>query len=341
MSRKSPEKVKNARMSAVPMSYLIEQYVADMRLKRLKESTINNRVLDLRRLVRGLCPDGGAITLRQVTPEKVKLYLASRQSQTARYVGHPIHPETVGPLSAKTLAYEVCVLKTFGNWLTTESYPNPFAGLKEPRVPQTVVDVLTESEVETILDSLNPNVVTGARNLAIVMLFLDSGLRVNELATATMADLDLQNRRIKVMGKGSKERFVRFGARCAKVLLRYISLFRPTPERDDLIFLALDGLPSTTSGIRRMVTRLGKSCGIPRLHPHLFRHTFAVNYVMAGGDIMSLKELMGHSTLQMVQRYMHFTQSQLSTKYDEFSPMDRMHPTFMRRFGNKRRAATE
>lgn len=328
-------------MSNVTMDVLITQYVSDMKLKELSANTIVGRQRDLVRFWRGLAPDGSALRLKQITPDKVKLYVATRQSQTQRYANHPIRRELAGPLSRQSIANEVRLLKTFGNWLEREGYSNPFEELRIPKAARTLIDALSNDEVTRLIESINPATTIGARAAAMIWLFLDSGMRVNELVTARIADLDLANRRLKVMGKGSKERFVRFGQKCAKVLTQYISLHRPDPVKDECVFLALDGLPLTTNAARRIIMRLREEAKLPRLHPHLFRHTFAVNYVMNGGDIMSLKELLGHESLEMVNRYLHFSQTQIGSRYESFSPMDKMEVTALRRFGNKRRRKTD
>ena len=92
----------------------------------------------------------------------------------------------------------------------------------------------------------------------------------------------------------------------------------------DSLFVSENGKPITVNALKLFFSRLAKKSGITRLHAHLCRHTFAINYLLNGGDILSLKEILGHSSLEMVNRYLHFTQAQITARHREFSPMDRL-----------------
>ncbi len=125
-----------------------------------------------------------------------------------------------------------------------------------------------------MINSINPSTFLGARLLAMVLLFLDSGIRAGELASLKLADVDWKRGVFKIMGKGSKERFVPIGSTAKQTLLRYAQTFRPTPARDDIdnVFLSVDGYPLTVNAIVHTMSRLAKSSGVTRLHAHLLRH---------------------------------------------------------------------
>ena len=101
---------------------------------------------------------------------------------------------------------------------------------------------------------------------------------------------------------------------------------RPEPihEGVDQLILATDGSPLTYSGLAQAIKRLGKRTGVPRLHSHLFRHTFAVSYLMNGGDIMTLRLILGHATLEVTQMYMHLAEAHVKVQHHRFSPVDRL-----------------
>ena len=111
-----------------------------------------------------------------------------------------------------------------------------------------------------------------------VLLLLDTGRRASELVGLTLANTYTEQDYLKVLGKGDKERMVPFGSMTKKALLRYIHAFQPEPihEGVDQLILATDGSPLTYSGLAQAIKRLRKRTGVPRLHSHLFRHTFAV-----------------------------------------------------------------
>jgi site-specific recombinase XerD len=130
---------------------------------------------------------------------------------------------------------------------------------------------------------------------------------------------------VKVMGKGQKERIVPFGSSAQKALMKYIFHFRPEPLREDRVFLNLDGGPMTETGLKLLFRRLAESSGVKRLHAHLLRHTFAVNYLMNGGDVFTLQQILGHTTLEMVRRYVNLANAHVMTQHKRFSPVDRMN----------------
>ena len=110
-------------------------------------------------------------------------------------------------------------------------------------------------------------------------------------------------------------------------LWHYIEKVRPEPfgPEHDRLFLSREGKPITVNTIKLIFSRLAKGSGVNRLHAHLCRHTFAINYLLNGGDIFSLKEILGHTTLDMVNHYLHFTSSQIKAQHHKYSPMDKLH----------------
>ncbi|MFC2004724.1 tyrosine-type recombinase/integrase [Chloroflexota bacterium] len=167
---------------------------------------------------------------------------------------------------------------------------------------------------------------SGARNFAILISLFDTGLRASELANITLTALNLEDGLIKVMGKGAKERVVPIGKFTQLTLWSYIDKVRPEPAIPDRnnLFLSSNGKNITVNTIKLIFSRLSKNSGVKRLHAHLCRHTFAINYLLNGGDIFSLKEILGHTTLEMVNHYLHFTSSQITAQHHKYSPMDKL-----------------
>ena len=126
----------------------------------------------------------------------------------------------------------------------------------------------------------------GARNTAIYSLMLDTGLRLTEVVTLKYQDAHLDNRYVKILGKGDKERIVAFGTTCQRALLNYVRHWRVGNEREEgeTLFLCIDGHPMGAEALRSLAERLSKTAGIPRLHPHLIRHTYATRFLLNGGD---------------------------------------------------------
>ena len=156
---------------------------------------------------------------------------------------------------------------------------------------------------------------------------LDTGIRLSELCDLRFEDAHVEEGYLKVMGKGRKERVVPIGASAQKVLWRYIIHFRPEPmvKLDDCLFFTLDGKPLHTNAVKLLIKRWGKKANVPRLHAHLCRHTFATNYLIHDcGDVFRLQQILGHTSLEMVRRYVHYASSQIMINSKSSSPIDHM-----------------
>jgi integrase/recombinase XerC/integrase/recombinase XerD len=142
-----------------------------------------------------------------------------------------------------------------------------------------------------------------------------------------MANTHLDEGYLKVMGKGAKERMVPIGGVAQKALLRYVYRFRPEPldPGEDTLFLTPEGRAMSVNGVRLVIRRLALKSGVKRLHPHLCRHTFATNYLMNGGDVFTLQQILGHTTLEMVRRYVNLASAHVRVQHRKFSPMDKMN----------------
>ena len=154
------------------------------------------------------------------------------------------------------------------------------------------------------------------------MLFLDTGLRSSELLGLQLGDVHLEEQWLKVMGKGQKERIVPFGAKATRLLQRYVTIFRPSTMIGNQFFPCVDGSPLGENAVRIMFSRLGERAGVPRLHIHLLRHTFATRYLLNGGDAFSLQQLLGHTTLEMTRKYTDMVALEKAVKRRKPSPMD-------------------
>ena len=126
------------------------------------------------------------------------------------------------------------------------------------------------------------------------------------------------------MGKGQKERVVPFGTRASKLLHRYWNYLRPEPLGDDRVFLCIDGSQMSESTIKLAFARLAKRAGVPRLHIHLLRHTFATRFLLNGGDVFSLQRILGHTTLEMTRRYVDTVAMEAVVKQKRPTAMDHL-----------------
>jgi len=252
------------------------------------------------------------------------LYLMKR----TRYDGHPYTPAKTELLSSATIHGHVRTLRAFFNWLVVEGLAqnNPAKDLKPPKVSRKVVSTLSDEEIGAILNtfSISPS---DARNQTLFMLLIDTGLRISELVNLKMDDVHMDEGYLKVMGKGKKERIVPIGNNAQRALQRYLFRFRPKPNNPvtNNVFLSTSSQPLTENSMKLMFTRLAKRSGVCRLHAHLCRHTFATRFLINGGDVFSLQQILGHSTLEMVRHYVNLASSHIAIQHQKFSPLDRLN----------------
>jgi len=196
--------------------------------------------------------------------------------------------------------------------------------LRLPKVPQMLVEPLTDEEIATVLSAVDRSTSAGARGYTVLVLLLNTGLRASELAGLRFEDLQLDQGYLRVRGKGNKERIVPLGNNAKKELLHHIYRIRPETERrpEEAVFLSSAGQPLTTNALKLFFSRLRGRTGIRKLHAHTCRHTFAVKYLINGGDIISLQWILGHSDLSTVRIYLNLTQAQVAAQHSRYSPMD-------------------
>ncbi len=239
-----------------------------------------------------------------------------------------VHEQERG-LSPFTVQGKVRALKAFSSWLHREGYTNDnlLGHLKLPKVPNNLIEPLSNAEIESLLSYYNPLTTIGCRDISILIVMLDTGVRLSELSSLHFEDAHIDEGYLKVMGKGSKERIVPFGALTQKMLWRYIIHFRTEPllKTNNNLLLTLEGDPLKPNAIKLLLKRWGKKAGVPRLHAHLCRHTFATNFLVNNcGDVFRLQQILGHTSLGMVNRYVHFASAQALMTGKTQSPIDQM-----------------
>lgn len=159
------------------------------------------------------------------------------------------------------------------------------------------------------------------RNKAIIYLLLDTGIRNTELCRLMVKDLDIRNRRLTVkFGKGDKERTIPFSAQTAKSIWQYHNT-RGDLKPTDPVIATKEGFPYVKQSLARLVSRIGKRAGVNNVHPHRFRHTFAITYLRNLGDPYTLQHILGHSDMTMVKRYLNIAQRDIDDVHGRASPV--------------------
>lgn len=212
-------------------------------------------------------------------------------------LGSKLHRPTVRTYcgAVRTFAYHIV-----NNGLSKEDLKS----FTLPKPNKRLFNVLTLDQIKQINDSFDLKAPCGFRNKCIFNLFLDSGIRREELITLDKNKL-FDNHFI-VYGKGRKERIVTYGIGTRNMIQQYLEEYRPFGfENIDILFLNRNGTPITEDTIKRMFTDLRNKTKIKTLYPHQLRHTFATYFLINGGDSFTLQMLLGHTTLDITQRYVH------------------------------------
>lgn len=228
--------------------------------------------------------------------------------------------------SPATVHVHYRALKTWFNWLMAEGVikKHPMQNVKPPRIPDKIVIPFTRDEVGRILTVCSGGTFCDLRMRAIVLTFIDTGLRLQELANIQKSGIDLQEGIIKVMGKGQKERFVKIGLSTRLAINQY--LLRRTDNLPAL-WLTEERRPITWQGIQCAIFRLTDLAGIKnkRRGPHTFRHTAASLCKTNGMDIYVLQKMLGHSDIKTTEHYLRSLGFELvAEEHAKFSPVDNL-----------------
>lgn len=265
---------------------LLESWERSLRARNLAPRTIYGYTDAARRFHDG-CPRDDVV---DVTKDDIRSHLAELATTRA--------PNTVG------IRYRS--LQQWFKWLTEEDEipANPMAGMKPPAVPEQPVPVVQMDDLRLLLKACAGKDFAGRRDAAILRLFLDAGVRLEEMAGITVADLDLRGQSVTVLGKGRRERVVPFGVKTAQALDRYLrARARHRLAADPSLWLGAKGKGGlTNSGVYQLVKRRAAEVGI-ELHPHQLRHTFAHEWLDNGGNEGDLMAIAGWRSRSMLNRY--------------------------------------
>jgi integrase/recombinase XerD len=186
---------------------------------------------------------------------------------------------------------------------------NPAAALRLPRRARSLPRTLSPGEAERLIDAAAGTTPRAMRDRALVELMYGAGLRVSEATGLQRRSVDLDDRVVRALGKGSKERLVPIGRPAVDALRRYIAMGRPHLDRRNRpeLFLNARGGPLTRAGAFLILRRLAEKAGLDpqRVHPHLLRHSFATHLLEGGADLRSVQEMLGHADLSTTELYTH------------------------------------
>ena len=275
--------------------------------KRASEHTLKNYQRDLKHLV-SYCAKYDIADWGELTSADVLKHVAERHR--------------LG-LSSKSLQRELSAIRSFYLFLmkTGQVDNNPAQHVKAPKQPRKLPKTLDVDQVSALLDA-GANSFLEIRDVAMFELLYSSGLRLSELSSLNLTDIDLHDKQLSVInGKGGKSRLLPIGTKAIEAIQQWLKVRPPLNENDNAVFTSVKG---KRIGNRSIQLRLQQWClkkGIPEsVHPHMLRHSFATHLLEASQDLRAVQELLGHENISTTQIYTHLDFQHLAEVYDQAHP---------------------
>ena len=213
-------------------------------------------------------------------------------------------------------------IRQFYKFLISENYikNDPTVYLTSPKMPVILPDMLTNEEVAKLLNSVSGSDNMSIRNRAMLELLYATGLRVSELINLKFSNIDIEEKFVKIIGKGSKERLVPFGQKAQSYLKRYLRV-RNDKKNSEFVFLTKLNKPISRIEFWRQLKQIAIKAGITKsITPHTLRHSFATHLLTGGADIRFVQEMLGHSSISTTQIYTHISQQRLKEQHKKYHP---------------------
>lgn len=231
--------------------------------------------------------------------------------------------------SRNSVSRKLSSLRSFFKYLHMENIvsANPFSLVSSPKKEKKLPKFLYNDDIEKIFNVPNLNSSLGQRDMLILELLYDTGIRVSELVNIKLKDIDFDNKGIRILGKGNKERIVLYGSYAEDILDEYINYGRKEilkEKSSEYLILNAKGQNITSRGVRLILDNIiKKACLKVHISPHTLRHTFATHLLENGADLLTVKELLGHSSLSSTGIYTHVTNERLKNVYLHSHPRAR------------------
>lgn len=304
------------------LSEAIERLLIATQADGLSPATTKGYQIKLRPLLDFL----GDVPVETITTDDLRRYIAYMRERKTVYPIHPYHKEREGRLSLATINSLVRALKRLFNFLESEGIIEsaPTRHIKTPRPQRLEPKAASTEDLIAILNSLSDERIEDRRDRAILLMLFDTGCRVSGLCGLKLSDIDLEKGEVTVTEKGGKSRIAFFSPLTAKALRSWLEV-RPT-DQGDWLFVSLGNKARgalSVGAVEQILKRRARKAGVKgRVNPHAWRHAFAREYLKNGGDLSSLADLMGHTSLEVTRtNYAIFTKEELREKHQRYSPV--------------------
>lgn len=228
--------------------------------------------------------------------------------------------------SAKSLHRSLSAIRRFFRFLQKEGVVtiNPAMDIELPKIEKTLPKVIKADEIDNLISQAPRGSSRGLRDAAMITLLYASGLRVSELISLKMGDVDLMRGYVRTVGKGKKERLIPVNERAQALLAHYIETAREgllDGKESELIFIRKEGLFISRQSVWKIIKKYARLCGLKsNVSPHQLRHSFATHLLEGGVNLRALQLMLGHSDLATTEIYMHVDKKRLMELYDKYHP---------------------
>ena len=274
-------------------------------IKGLSENTINSYQRDLNKFSKFL-EASGVNNFGNLTEEMCSAWIADLFQHN---------------VSARSIQRHISSAKGFFNYLKKSGLVinSPFELINSPKSPSHLPNVLSPEEVSQLLNFMPKNA-QEKRDLAIIELIYSSGLRVSETINVNLGDFEDNKNFLRVLGKGSKTRLVPVGRYAQNAINDWMIEREKLATKDDSLFVNLRGKRITTRSVQERLKNIAIMQGLPPVNPHMLRHSFATHLLESSGDLRSIQELLGHSSLSTTQIYTRLDYQHLIKVYENSHP---------------------
>lgn len=270
---------------------------------------------------------GNDLDVTTITDDMLLDYIVSLRERDMRYADAPQRAAESGGLSKSSIASHIRALKSFWKWAAIQyDMRDPLRSVSIPKRARQKPKAIDHSDFARLFHAINENnCKSPERDRAILALLADSGVRRGGLVSMTIRETDTIRRKARVIEKGDRERFITWAPYVSELIRAWVGV-RPHTDHNALFINLNDKQPLQVSAINQILKRLKAKAGVTgRVNPHSFRHGFAKTYLMSGGDLATLAQLMGHSSQAVTSDfYAVFTADELTTMHAKHSPLNHM-----------------
>jgi len=290
---------------------MLQDYLNYLSVERgLSKNTLESYARDLRQYLQYL---------------KEKKNIEIKETTQATVIGYLLQLQAKGKATA-TLSRSLAAIKSYYHFLFREAKieRDPTINLDAPKQEKRLPRVLSVEDVSNLLEQPDLKTPAGIRDRAMLEVLYATGLRVSELVSLKISDLNLEMGYIKCFGKGSKERIVPLGSVASKYVKHYLEharKFLASSLNEDTLFLNHHGHRLTRQGFWKIIKKYAESINLENdITPHTLRHSFATHLLENGADLRSVQEMLGHADISTTQIYTHLTKSKIKEVYEKAHP---------------------